>query len=451
MAAPKPIILNPAIVERWMETIIYASRFTHIRAIQSGHGYREYYADMGYNPDDVGRMAEEAKNEEKTLRKFIKVYAEEYIREWVIVFVRNYPTHRDDPPYWMPKFVWPYNGYGAGFVDWYRTGKRVAKRESLKTFLQEFGRGAMRGRLIKRHGRMDLVIGGLQMAYEMLRSAEKCANTVCVSDFYEPATPNHTSIHDSCDQCSDSMDSSSCTDDLTLPEYARRNTPARRAQLAEELNSDSDPDHRIQSRNVLIGLCGYAGSGKDTAAEALLECGPYDRRAFADKLKRVMCEINPFFPEVGMTYTELAESVGVEEAKRAHPCVRKMMVTIGESHRRVFGEHFWIDACLPRHGRLANEYVVVTDVRYPNEVARIKSMFGHVWYIDRPGCGPANETEAESIKLCKEMCTGTLTNEGSREGFMQNVGLLGLSLLRGIGVESIDIPAFPNLNKGCDV
>ena len=46
---------------------------------------------------------------------------------------------------------------------------------------------------------------------------------------------------------------------------------------------------------MLVGITGYAGSGKDTAALALLNNG-FERRAFADPLRAGLLGIDPWLP-----------------------------------------------------------------------------------------------------------------------------------------------------------
>jgi dephospho-CoA kinase len=43
---------------------------------------------------------------------------------------------------------------------------------------------------------------------------------------------------------------------------------------------------------MIVGISGYARSGKDEAAKALVEMG-FERRAFADKLREFLLALNP--------------------------------------------------------------------------------------------------------------------------------------------------------------
>jgi hypothetical protein len=172
----------------------------------------------------------------------------------------------------------------------------------------------------------------------------------------------------------------------------------------------------MTAQGLIVGLCGYAGSGKDTAAEGCVSLGAFSRRAFADKLKELVEAQNPYYPEMHMHHNDLIARYGLEAAKRRYPRVREELVACGEAHRRIFGEDFWIDACLPsgeRYNRAIR--VVVSDVRYPNEIKHINKHGGVVFYIKRDGREAANETERETIAACIPLCEYTFLNNGTRE------------------------------------
>lgn len=253
---------------------------------------------------------------------------------------------------------------------------------------------------------------------------------------------------------------------------------------------------RLQMQNIgLIGLSGYAGSGKDEVAKILFEYGGYKKKAFADKLRFIANYLDVFMPEINMTYNQWLEKWGgYEQAKRQHPCIRKHLVRLGHGARETLWRSIWIDNVLPDpngavrllrqpgcklklnadtirnfamfvdghcphtsqsystiykihvekeeegketplpaalwceeylkkienvilmliHGFHTEEGVedmisnnphrkmVISDVRYKNESYRIRKEYaGEVWMIVRPGVGPANQTEADSIASVK--------------------------------------------------
>lgn len=156
---------------------------------------------------------------------------------------------------------------------------------------------------------------------------------------------------------------------------------------------------------MIVGLAGYAGSGKDTAAEALAPYG-YERLAFADKLKALALELNPEFGTGGIVVSlaSLVRAWGWEGAKK-YPGVREYLQRLGQWHRAILGEDVWVNAALagviPGSRSLTQALgipnYVVTDARYQNEFDRIREMGGAIVRIERKGVGPANDHESERV------------------------------------------------------
>lgn len=140
---------------------------------------------------------------------------------------------------------------------------------------------------------------------------------------------------------------------------------------------------------MIVGLSGYARSGKDTAGEALVEAG-YERRAMADAVKR------------------FATHVGWDGRK--DETGRRLLQDVGVAAREVFGEDIWLDATL---GDLdPDDRVVVTDVRFRNEASAISDAGGIIVRITRPGVGPANDHVSE-VDLDDWGFDATITNDGT--------------------------------------
>jgi hypothetical protein len=161
----------------------------------------------------------------------------------------------------------------------------------------------------------------------------------------------------------------------------------------------------------LVGLAGYARTGKDTVAGYLAEQHGYERLAFADKLRELALEIDPLIDGEGyihpVPWKLLVKANGYEGAKELGG--REMLVKLGAGCRKVLGPDVWLDALLPLpkqphtgvmpFGSAVGELpTVVSDVRYLNEAQRIVDLGGEVWYISRPGVGPANDEERRSIE-----------------------------------------------------
>lgn len=186
----------------------------------------------------------------------------------------------------------------------------------------------------------------------------------------------------------------------------------------------------------VVGFSGFAGSGKNTAALAVVEHG-YVEDSFAVTLKQMAFALDPI---VGCEYCDgfhevrlsrIVELEGWEKAK-ADPEVRRTLQRLGtEAGRHILGDDIWIETLLGRIShRLACEkrMTVVTDVRFANEAQLIQEhyTFDHLdrWksycarglliWIDRPGNLPPNNHVSES-KVCREMADAIIVNNGTVE------------------------------------
>jgi hypothetical protein len=147
---------------------------------------------------------------------------------------------------------------------------------------------------------------------------------------------------------------------------------------------------------MIIGLTGYAQSGKDTVAKILVENYGYTRVAFADKIRDFLYEMNPMVDNVAGEPIFLKERVDRDgwEVAKTNPHVRRALQNAGVSARKVFGEEFWIDRSLV--SILRNENTVITDVRFINEADVVKHQAGQVWRIKRLGVEAVNAHVSES-------------------------------------------------------
>lgn len=151
-----------------------------------------------------------------------------------------------------------------------------------------------------------------------------------------------------------------------------------------------------------IGLMGRARSGKDTAGAYLTEAHGYRRVSFADPLREAALKLDPIIDPDASDYGAATLSMvvgdfGWERAKDDYPEVRRILQHMGQGVRDLDPE-FWIRQALRKVDEAEGTGLpcVVTDVRYPNEVAALHRRGFHLVYIDRPGVGPANNHVSES-------------------------------------------------------
>jgi hypothetical protein len=162
----------------------------------------------------------------------------------------------------------------------------------------------------------------------------------------------------------------------------------------EQMSLFTDEELGISRSYNLIGLTGYAQSGKDTLASILVENYGYSRIAFADKIRDFLYGINPMVACSPTGYLQdLINLVGWDKAKQ-EPQVRRLLQDLGISARELIDENIWVNAALSSVN--ADDRVVVTDVRFENEAVAIKLMGGQLWRVKRLGVGPVNNHVSES-------------------------------------------------------
>lgn len=143
---------------------------------------------------------------------------------------------------------------------------------------------------------------------------------------------------------------------------------------------------------MIIGLSGYARSGKDTVAELLCLNYQFKRISFALPIRDAIYTLNPYL-EGKIRVSDEVEDYGWDVAK-SNPELRRLLQVFGtEVGRNLFGENFWIDQAFKR----ADEYerVVFSDVRFPNEADAIKEQGGKIWRINRRSHSAVNSHASE--------------------------------------------------------
>jgi len=175
---------------------------------------------------------------------------------------------------------------------------------------------------------------------------------------------------------------------------------------------------------MIIGLSGYAQSGKDTVAELLCLNYGFKRISFALPMRDAIYTLNPIV-EGGNRVADLVDEYGWDVAK-ANPEVRRLLQVFGtEVGRNLFGETFWIDQAFKR----AEEYerVVFSDVRFPNEATAIQQRGGDVWRINRHNHAAVNVHTSEHA-MDMFMFKHVIYNDGTLDDLSDEVFMLAKEL-----------------------
>ncbi len=174
--------------------------------------------------------------------------------------------------------------------------------------------------------------------------------------------------------------------------------------------------HHIKDFPIL--LVGYAGCGKDTVANYLVEKYGYTKKASGDKLRELQEKINPLVENSYNTekgsktesiialnservveykrYNEWLAIYGYEDSKYKVSGFRQSLVDLGESLRKVFGQDVWINqVCNEEFKNNINKRIVIADGRNKYEANRARICGGIIIKILRKDA--ANEIERLSV------------------------------------------------------
>ena len=141
---------------------------------------------------------------------------------------------------------------------------------------------------------------------------------------------------------------------------------------------------------MIIGVCGFIGSGKDTVADYLVNFHEFRRESFASTLKDAVAAV--FGWDRTLLEGRTAEAREWREQVDPWWAERLAMPTLTprwvlqywgtEVGRRSFHDDIWI-ASLENKLRNSKDSIVVSDCRFPNEIDSIKKLGGKIIWVQR--------------------------------------------------------------------
>jgi len=174
---------------------------------------------------------------------------------------------------------------------------------------------------------------------------------------------------------------------------------------------------------MIIGICGFIGSGKDTVADYLVNFHEFRRESFASTLKDAVAAVFGWDRTMleGRTKEarEWREQVDPWWAERlAIPTLTPRWVLQywgTEVCRRSFHDDIWI-ASLENKLRNSKDNVVISDCRFPNEIKSIKDSGGKIvlvkrgelpaWYNLAVSANQGHNLAAQELKHLKNCLLG---------------------------------------------
>ncbi len=152
---------------------------------------------------------------------------------------------------------------------------------------------------------------------------------------------------------------------------------------------------------MIIGVCGFIGSGKDTIADYLVNFHGFRRESFANSLKDAVAYVFGWDRTMleGRTkqareWREQVDPWWAERLGMPNLTPRWVLQYWGtEVCRKAFHDDIWI-ASLENKLRNSKDDIVISDCRFPNEIKSIKDAGGIVIRVKR---GPEPEWYQDAV------------------------------------------------------
>ena len=179
----------------------------------------------------------------------------------------------------------------------------------------------------------------------------------------------------------------------------------------------------------IISLTGLKGSGKDAAAQALVEDG-WVHLKFATPLVDMLKALDLTICHLGcwVRLTPLLEA-DYEGTKNSIPEVRRLLQRLGtEAVRGVLGDGVWVDHMAGRLADYLDRDVVISDTRFENEAELVRWYKGVNVEIIRP-TDVVRDNHASEAGVPRELIDHTVYNTGTIEDLHIEIRQIAKTLL----------------------
>jgi deoxynucleotide monophosphate kinase-like protein len=201
---------------------------------------------------------------------------------------------------------------------------------------------------------------------------------------------------------------------------------------------------------MLIAFTGLKNSGKDTAADYLVESYGFKKIGFADKLKDSLCGVLSITrnqleelknnPDAHVIVTKGKDVYGIDQVIR-DLSMRQMLQRYGtEGHRDIFWKDFWVDALLPlpeMDNPFTDIKLVISDCRFANEALRVRELGGKVIRVNRNLVDIKVDTHASEIGFDPSLIDFYIDNDDSISMLYNRLDTLMETLLAEAGSKII--------------
>lgn len=202
----------------------------------------------------------------------------------------------------------------------------------------------------------------------------------------------------------------------------------------------------VQPRKIsttrLIGIGGLYRAGKDAVADHLVDRHGWVKMGMSDPLDKALLALNPWIqvlPEEPLNknksakfilYGDIRDKLSYVDAKTILDVRRNLQMLGTEVGRNMIDPDLWVQMARDTaYGHLLNgQSVIITGIRYPNELAMINSFVdsGQTWYVTRPAKRGAKPTEQHSSEtsVSAEDFSVVIDNSGTLEDLYKSVDAL---------------------------
>lgn len=202
----------------------------------------------------------------------------------------------------------------------------------------------------------------------------------------------------------------------------------------------------------LYGVGGYLRSGKDAFADRLVAEHGFTKLNMSDPLVEATGYLNPWIrldldvlilteeddshwayqAKAGtfVKWKALLRSVGYVDSKK-HQDVREFLQNLGtEVGRNMFDENVWVNIAEEKISKLRADgnSVVITGVRFQNELDMIFDGGGTSIWIARPGTEPIPGGHSSENSLNPDLFERVIQNDSSLEDFLERTDIFHQAL-----------------------
>jgi len=167
---------------------------------------------------------------------------------------------------------------------------------------------------------------------------------------------------------------------------------------------------------MIIGLAGFKGSGKTTAANYLTDTlGIATAYPLAEPIKDIAKQLYPDLIGLDLDDQTVKDHLSIGGRK-----VRDILVGIGQGLRRDLGSDVWCEVVGEKLSRLPKyaDRIVIPDIRMPHEAEWLRNLGGTLIWIDNPNCSTNGCSTEQDLS---QMADAIITNNPETMG-MQGLG-----------------------------